>query len=520
MEEYILSIYGIIRHNAYYDSVSLMQISKAVENIEGIDAAMVCMGTQLNKDLLKDTGLFKEEFELCKPSDLIITYRTDQSDLDDKVLKTIESKLTNKQEDKDSKEENPTSLNSAVKRYPDSNLVVISLPGAYASREVRKALNMNLNVMLFSDNVSIEEELELKLLAHKNGLLMMGPDCGTAIINGKGLCFANEVREGKIGIVGASGTGLQEITVLIDRLGGGISQAIGIGGRDLSVEIGGIMMLDAYRALENDENTQVILLLSKPPVREVEQKIIEEVKSGKKPTVICFLNSEVTDINERIFGCKTLEIAASKAVELELGKKVELTDFDTFEQIDVDSWKRSVSKDQKYIRALYCGGTVCDEAAYIASTRLDKQDIYSNVGKVTRLSNPYISLKHSFIDLGDDNFTVGKPHPMIEPSLRNSRLIQEAKDKETAVILFDVEIGYGSHANPAEVVIEAIQEAKKICQSENREIKFVAYVLGTDKDYQSLQKQIQLLKQEGVIVASSNARAANIAISLVGGLSK
>lgn len=513
-----MNIYGIIRHNAYYDSVSLMQISRAVEDIEGVDAAMVCMGTQLNKDLLKDAGLLTEEFASSKPSDLIIAYRTVKTDLESLVLETVEAKLNAKQDDKDVDEQDPTSVGSAVKRYPESNLVLVSLPGQYAAREVRKALNKKLHVMLFSDNVRIDEELELKQLAHEKGLLMMGPDCGTAIINGKGLCFANKVRRGRIGIVGASGTGLQEVTVLIDRLGGGISQALGTGGRDLSYEIGGIMMLDAYRALEQDPETDVILLLSKPPVKEVELKIIEEVKKGQKPTIICFLNSELSHVNERVFGLNTLEQAAIKAVELELNKEVNLEDFDTLAAVDLESWKANVSKDQKYLRALYCGGTVCDEAAYIASTRLDKQDVYSNVGKVTRLSDAYHSVKHSFIDLGDDNFTVGKPHPMIEPSLRNARLIQEAKDKETAVILFDVEIGYGSHVEPTEVVLEAIREAKQIAKADNREIMFVAYVLGTDKDTQSLDKQIRLLKQEGVLVASSNARAAHLAIDLVGGL--
>src|SRR5690606_14776291 len=125
-------------------------------------------------------------------------------------------------------------------------------PGVYAAFEAFRALENNLNVMMFSDNVTVEDEIKLKDLAVKKDLLMMGPDCGTAIINGVGLCFANKIKRGPIGLVAASGTGLQEVTVLIDQFGGGISQAIGVGGRDLSKDVMGRMTLHAINALNAD----------------------------------------------------------------------------------------------------------------------------------------------------------------------------------------------------------------------------------------------------------------------------
>lgn len=512
-----MKINGFIRNNAYYDSVSLMQISKAIEEQNGVERAMVCMGTDMNKELLKAAELLTDEFNAAKPSDLIIAFIVEDIANYDDVVKVIENKLNEKVKDEKQEDAPPTSIASAHKRYPDLNMAVISLPGNYAAEEVRKSLNKGLNVMLFSDNVSLEDEISLKKLAHEKGLLMMGPDCGTAIINSIGLCFANSIRRGNIGVVGASGTGTQEVTVLIDHLGGGVTQVLGTGGRDLTLEVGGIMMLDSMEALDKDEETDVIVLISKPPVKEVAERILETAKKSSKPVVICFINSDERENADNLHFVTTLEEAARIAVKLATGKEPELLKdgYDIHKIKDEFLGKRQET--QKYVRGLYCGGTICDETASIFS-KVYPESVYSNVGNVNRLEKGSKSIFNAFIDLGDDEYTVGRPHPMIEPSLRNSRIIKEALDPETAIVLFDVELGYGSHRNPSKEAIEAIRESKFKLAKENREVLFIAYVLGTKTDVQGYEEQVRLLEDEGVIVAKSNARAARLCLELIGGI--
>lgn len=513
-----MSVIGMIKTNAYYDSVTLMQVSRAVEESEFVKKAMISMGTDMNKELLKAAGLLTKQFEDAKPSDLIIAFEADEHADVDNIYQIIEGKLNEKAKDDKEQDLPPTSLASAVKRYPELNLAVISVAGVYAAAEVRKALNKNLNVMLFSDNVTLEDEIALKNLAHEKGLLMMGPDCGTAIINSVGLCFANNVRKGDIGVVGASGTGTQEVTVLIDKMGGGITQVIGTGGRDLSIEVGGIMMYDALEALDRDDKTEVIVLISKPPVEEVAQRIITRAQGSSKNVVVCFIGNDKNESQGNLHFVSTLEEAARKAVLLSAASEYkELEDAYDVEELR-ETAKETLGAHQKYVRGLYCGGTVCDESAAIFQEALPG-DVYSNVGKVKRLENPGVSVKHSFIDLGDDEFTVGRPHPMIEPSLRNDRIIQEAQDEETAIILFDVELGYGSHRNPAGEAVAAVRKAKEILAEENRNVLFIAYVLGTEDDLQGYHKQLEILRSEGIILASSNARAAHLCLKLIGGLS-
>jgi len=506
----------MIKNNAYYDSVTLMQVSRAVEESEFVRKAMISMGTEMNKELLKAAGLLNSLFSAAKPSDLIIAFEADEDGDIDKIYEIIDGKLNEKA--KDDKEEDiaPTSLSSAVKRYPELNLAVISVAGIYAASEVRKALNKNMNIMLFSDNITLDDEISLKKLAHEKGLLMMGPDCGTAIINSVGLCFANKVKTGDIGVVGASGTGTQEVTVLIDKMGGGVSQVIGTGGRDLSIEVGGIMMYDSLEALDRDEQTKVIVLISKPPVKEVVDKIVTRAHESSKKIVICFIGNDKNETVENIQYVSTLEDAAKAAVKLsEKSEYKELEDsYDTEDLIK--TLRPLLSESQKYVRGLYCGGTVCDESAGIFEEVIPGE-IFSNVGKVKRLENSSDSQMHSFIDLGDDEFTVGKPHPMIEPSLRNDRIVKEALDPETAIILFDVELGYGSHRDPAGEAANAVRKAKAELKKKDRNVIFVAYVLGTDNDLQGYDKQIEMLRSEDVIVASSNARAAKLCLALIGG---
>lgn len=506
----------IIRKNEYYDSVTLMSLSSKVLGIEGVEETVVSMATKMNKELLASIGMFTDEVEQCGDNDLIIAIRAESEEQYEDALKLVEELLTSRSTKKKKGEaQDPKTILSALKQMPDANLAVISVPGEYAAREAKIALDNGLHVMIFSDNVTIEQEKALKEYARDKNLLVMGPDCGTSVINNIGLCFANKVRKGNIGLVGASGTGLQEVMVLIDRFGGGISQAIGTGGRDLHKDIGGIMMMEGLKALSQDDATEVIVLISKPPAKNVQADILNIVKDIKKSVVVCFIEGDSSEVEKvgAIFA-NSLEDTAMKAVELS-GIKPEIDN--STEQLDriIADEKNKLNNDQKYLRGLFCGGTMCAEALYVLREQV--VGIKSNVAnkEEEKVQDITKSEGNMLLDLGDDEFTVGKPHPMIDPALRLERIVKEAKDQSVGVILLDFELGYGSHEDPVGITIPAIKKAKEIAAGEGRHIVFVGYICGTKQDIQSYDKQRQMLEAEGVILAHSNVQAANIAATIL-----
>lgn len=499
-----------IQRNSYFDSVTLMRITSEILKISGIAQASVCMGTALNKELLVDSGLASPETEAASPNDLIIAFTGDDPALEEVVAQKVAEMLSQKTAPQTAAQARAKTIRQAVSTQPESNLAVISVPGKYAYLEAKEALMAGLNVMMFSDNLSLAEEKDLKQYASQKGLLMMGPDCGSAIINHTGIGFANQVASGPIGLIAASGTGLQEITVLIDRFGSGISQAIGVGGRDLSQEIGGIMMLDSLAALANDPASQVLVLLSKKPAHEVAQKIIQAAGETNKPCVICFLGEAPEgDYPANVHFSSTLEDAALKALEL-AGVSAAIPD-DDFDRLA--ALAEAMPEERKYVRAVYSGGTLCSEAFQIFRSYLPDQPVFSNTSKEAahQLVHPNTSQAHSFVDLGDDIFTNGKAHPMIDPSLRNARIVQEALDRQTAVIVLDYVIGYGAGADPVGDSLKYLLEAKQ----QAPELAIIAYVCGTDKDIQDLARQQARLADIGVILARSNAQAARMAGELV-----
>lgn len=512
-----MEIRVVVKKDAYYDSVTLMIVSGKVTSLEGVVDAVVAMATPLNKELLENVGMLTEAVQEAKPDDLIIAIKAKDADVCEEALKCADEAMRKKAEGR-TKDGNisPSSIKSAVTMMPEANLAIVSVPGAYAAREAMQALKNGLHVMMFSDNVTLADELALKKYAHENELLMMGPDCGTAIINNRGLCFANAVNSGNIGIIGASGTGTQEVSVLVDRFGGGVSQVLGTGGRDLYEEIGGIMMLDCLEALACDEDTKVIVLISKPPAISVARKILAEVRKVNKPVVVCFINGDPAEVEKAgAYFAKSLEEAAYKAVLLAKGEKEITLPEEEVSLEQVVPWVSKLQPEQKYIRGLFCGGTLCDEALNIVQEKIGK--VYSNISKKpeAKLENPRVSKENTLIDLGDDVFTVGRPHPMIDPSLRLQRIIEEAKDPEVAVILLDIVLGYGSHPDPAGITLPAILQAKQIAENEGRHIEFVAYVCGTDKDLQNRSEQIEKLTSAGVVCAESNVKAAHIAAAIL-----
>lgn len=506
--------------NLYRDSVSLMQFSEKVRALEGIQQASAVMATENNISLLVDAGLLAEVVA-PSPNDLLIVVEAQDESAASAALDASEAMLKQKSADTAQggpKKVPPRSIEMALETLPAANFVLISTPGEYAAAEAQKALQLGLHVMMFSDNVSIAEEIPLKQYARDHNLLLMGPDCGTAIINGVPLGFANVVRRGDIGVVAASGTGLQQVTSLIDRFGAGITQAIGTGGHDLKAEVGGITMLQGIDALANDPATKVIVLVSKPPSAGVASSVLERAAQSGKPVVVEFIGADPASFSGgNLFGVKTLEDAAVAAVRLSQGQPVEeFTDALPQRYAALAQPARETLKpEQKYIRGLFSGGTFCYETVLLLTQTLGK--VYSNtpIRKEDTLPNVWASQEHTVIDLGDDLFTQGRPHPMIDFRLRNERMVQEAKDPQTAIILLDIVLGYGSNMDPAGELLPAIRQSQAAAAQQGRSVVFVGSVCGTDSDPQNLSQQEKLLRDAGVLLTDSNAQAARLAAAIV-----
>ncbi len=503
-----------IRKNAYYDSVTLMLISKDLKKLDGIQEALVGMGTDLNVEIAHNLGLASEEFEKNVTSnDFFVAVDCESDDAFAAAQKKVEELLSKKTEDKAAAYYPPT-LAGAVKIDPALNMAVISVPGKFAADVAQSCLDRDINVMLFSDNVTIDEEKALKKFAYERGLLVMGPDCGTAIINNVPLAFANVVPKGDIGMVCASGTGTQEVSSIIAQLGGGVSQVLGTGGRDLKKEIGGLMMKLGLDALIHDDSTKVITLVSKPPAKEIATEILDIAKNAGKPVVVCFIGGDRREIEAKgLVAAISLEDAAHKAVALSRGEP--LTDFLGFtmgaEKADALAAEIAgkMAKGQRYVRGFYTGGTLCDEAMKLMIDSLGH--IYSNIPlhAEDKLENARSgkSREHTFLDFGDDEFTVGRPHPMIDPSLRAERVITDGLDPEVAVIMCDCVIGYGSHEDPAADLSDAIRTAKAEAAKAGRELCCVCAVCGTQADPQCLSVTQEKLANAGAVVLPSNAQA-------------
>lgn len=507
-----MSKFTKVLKDSYFDSVTLMSLSAKVKKETKANEVTVLMATDMNKDLISKVGLATDEVLSAGQNDCVIGVECDGDA--EEIVNNIVKELADGNNQKKEKKEVSYHTQAQLYKEESPNMVVISAPGKYAAREAKIALENDKNVMLFSDNVTEEEELELKQLACEKELLLMGPDCGTTIINGVGLCFANKVTKGNIGIVGASGTGLQEVTVLIDKQGGGISQALGVGGRDLHSEIGGLMTMQCMKALDQDEMTKTIAVVSKPPAADVEEKVVALARTLSKPVVLIFIDGQPREDEEKVFYCSKLSEGACKAVEVT--NKTLKTSFALSEEVlsKLDQEKAKLTANQKYLRALYCGGTLCSETLSIARENLT--NVKSNLAKKAeeKLSDPLVSECNTIIDMGDDFFTNGKPHPMIEPSIRLDRIVQEAKDPETAVVLLDFELGYGSHDDPVGITIDSIKEAREIAEKDGRYLVFVAYICGTDKDKQSYAVAKQLLEDNNVIVTNTNEQAATLAVKV------
>jgi FdrA protein len=515
----------LVRRNFYCDSVALMTLSRSLTALPGVEDAAAVMSTEMNQTLLTQAGLLPgddPDAEIGGPDDLLVVVRAASAEAATAALQAAESGLQARRgkEAGPQAEQRLVSLEQAVQRQPGLNLALISVPGAYAAIEARQALLAGLHVLLFSDNVSLEQEVALKTLAGERGLLLMGPDCGTAIINGVGLGFANVVPRGPIGIVSASGTGLQQVSCLIAEYGSGISQALGTGGRDLAQAVGGRAMLAGLDLLQHDPQTQVIVLISKPPAPEVVRRVVASAAQGTKPTVIAFLGAAPDTADAQSTGhlsfASTLGDAARLAVQLAGGQAPPPDDVLPGDaQSAIQQARAALQAGQRYVRGIFSGGTLCDEAMALLGARLGP--IYSNIPLRPdwRLADARTSREHTAIDFGSDEFTVGHPHPMIDAGLRLRRLAQEVADPATAVILLDIVLGYGAHADPASEFAPAIETARDTAAEDGRALACIVSLCGTTRDPQGLAYQRDTLSQAGALVFTENAMAARAAAEIV-----
>ena len=493
---------GEIRSGAYYDSVILMQLQRSLTELPGVIDAGVIMGTDANKDLLAQSDLLAAEVQAAGVDDMVIVIKADDGAAAQAALESVDDLLASRRSGGIEEDYRPKSLESAAQMMPDAQWVLVSVPGRYAAGVARGALDLDKHVFLYSDNVTLMDEIALKDTAAGKGLIVMGPDCGTAIVNGVGLGFANKVRRGSIGLVAGSGTGLQQVTSRIHQFGGGITQALGTGGRDLTEQVGAVTARQGLDLLSRDPQTQVIVLVSKPPSKSVADELVQTARQIGKPVVVDFIGySTALRKVDNVYFATSFDEAAELAVKLSSkGAAVEPD-----EQFNLDLF----SPDQRYLRGLFSGGTLAYEALLVLENYLPA--VYSNAPLEAeyRLADSLVSQEHTILDLGEDEFTVGRLHPMLDNDLRLRRLEMEASDPAVAVILLDVVLGFGAHPDPASELAPAIISARTGAEKSGRYLEVVAIVSGTDEDPQDMHAQIEQLEAAGARVFTSNDAAAS-----------
>ncbi len=473
-----------------------MSTRVAILGSPGVSWGWALMATPANLETLAEQGI-SGDVDGAAANDLVLAVQAEDDDAAAAALETAEATLyAATTQEADGTVPNATDLDQALAERPDANVAIISVPGSYAALETHKALTAGLDVLLFSDNVPLEEEIELKERARDLGRLVMGPGAGTAMIAGAGLGFANRVSAGSVGIVAAAGTGAQEVMSLLDRWGVGVSHVIGVGGRDLSPEVGGLMAESALRALDADERTEAILLVSKPPSREVAERLL---KVPSKPTVAALMGlRDSLSVAEHVTVVNTLERGAAETLAGVGGSAPDLVQ-GLAEQ--VAGLITGLAPTRRKVVGLYSGGTLCYEALTIATDHLGP--IHSNVPLDKKLTvDSAAPDAHLFLDLGEEEYTKGRPHPMIDPQARIEFLERQVDDAGVAAVLLDVVIGDGAHADPAGMLAPAIEKVT------GSGAAVVAYVLGTELDPQGFAAQQETLRRAGCIVTETAARAA------------
>lgn len=489
------------RTGTYYDSVTLMRVSAAVKKTPGVSEALIGMGTELNLDLIVSADFVLPDG--VGPNDLLVALRADDDAAIEAGLAAVEetfAELKRASAASSGKETAVPVRTMASAARSGSTIALISVPGAHAFAPAMEAIESGQSVMLFSDNVPVEQEIALKDAARAHDVLVMGPDCGTAVVNGVAMGFANVTTPGSVGVIAASGTGAQQVMCLLDEAGTGVSHVLGLGGRDLSAQVGGRSARQALEALAADEATTSVILVSKPA----------------DPDVVASLDATATDLGV------TLSWATLAPSTPDLTKAVE--DALHTSGTAVPEWEAHVAPASDAprgsdLRGLFCGGTLADEAMMIARSELGP--IRSNIPLAVdaeadiavRGTDAYSG--HTVIDFGDDDMTQGRPHPMIDPSLRLERIVEQGSDATCGVLLLDLVLGYCAHPDPAADLAAAVRAARAAAADDGRDLAVVVSLVGTDQDPQDRSACITALTEAGASVFSSNARATRHALSLL-----
>ncbi|RIJ76185.1 FdrA family protein [Nakamurella silvestris] len=489
------------RQGVYHDSVTLLRIAQAASAAPGILAAQVAMATELNVELTIGLGFTIPEG--TGPQDLLIALRGEDQAAIGAGLAAIDTALSAVEAAAHTgggfgAVAPPRTVRAAALAAPDAAVVLLTVPGPYVIGEAMDALAAGRHVMIFSDNVPVEHEILLKETAARTGLLVMGPDCGTAIIGGLGLGFANAVQPGRVGVVAASGTGAQQLTCLLDEAGVGISHVLGLGGRDLSGPVGGRSAERALTLLDADPGTDHIVLISKPAHPATAERVLAVASGLSTPVTSVLLGAGLPDITSSV-----------ESVLGTLGRPVP----------HWAHWPAAGPADTTpgLLRGLFSGGTLADEAMLVAGELLG--DIRSNIPLRPELGlppsvggrPPLAGTGHAVVDLGDDEFTRGRAHPMIDPSLRLELLHTQAADPEVATVLLDVVLGHGAEADPAGRLAPEIRQARQTAADDGRQLTVVVSLCGTSSDPQGRSAQISALTAAGAHVFLSNAAAARFA---------
>jgi FdrA protein len=506
----------VIRRNQYYDSVFLMAVGGRLAKAPGVRQTAVLMASEKNKETLAGMGFGGEALDRASPNDLFVGVIGDSQAAVDAALAGLDAAL--QAVDSRAPASALHTLEEGLRLNPRANLAVITIPGEYVRSEARKALEAGLHTFIFSSNVPPDVELELKQLGQAKGLLVMGPDCGTSILHGVGLGFANAVRRGPIGAVGPSGTGLQEFTCLVHHAGSGIAHAIGTGSHDLSDDIGGITTWMALQALESDPQTSVIAIVAKPAGRATLARLMDRLQACRKPVVVCILGmARPTGLDERIHWADIIDEAAIAAVQLLGDAAPESHPTAEADGSPAFAWDGARVPAQRYLRGLFAGGTMCYQSQQILLQA--GLPAYSNapLDRAYALPDPSRSCEHTLIDMGDDAHTLARPHPMIDGTLRAQRILAESVDPEVAILLLDFVLGYNASPDPVGDVLGAIEEGRERRRAEDGRLKVVASVCGSETDPQDLASQVQKLRRTGVEVFHSNARATEYCVRLLQG---
>ena len=503
----IKMILNIVKKNFFRDSVQMMQFSQQLKDVQGVVDAAIVMGTDLNKNTLKNMNLLTEDGNSATENDTLISINCqDENSLNNAAQKAEQLLVSDSAKEKNEFND----LSSALESFSNANIASLSIPGQFVKDMAIELIKKQLHLFVFSDHVPLEDEIYLKNLALENNVLFMGPEAGTTILNGTVFGFGNRIRKGSVGIIGASGTGIQESSTLIDLFGEGISHAIGVGGRDLRNDIGGMMTIRAMEIFENDPNTEAVLLVSKPVDDDVRNKIINKINNfSKKNYVLCLVgdneNREDTD-----------KIKFSKSIQISVLKILKSLNDDSYKKIKAiignqvndsiklaESISNGLNNEQKFVRGFFAGGTLCYESKIILEQMIGK--IHSNLSSDGEYSikGNVSSKENTLIDFGEEEFTSARPHPIIDPLLRKNRILEDANDPNVGVIIIDIICGINAAKNTISFHAETIKKAIDIAKENGRKLSVFAYICGTEKDVS--ENELKLLTDSGAKLFTSNA---------------